>query len=141
MRALSVHQPYADMFFDDRDQKRVENRGWATNFRGPLAIHASKSKMRFKETRSPVPQCMAFGAIVGVVHMIDCVFLDLEQVRHKYPWMVTHTHSFGPYCFVFENPVRLPNPIPWRGHQSFFFVPDHVFPNLVFNETQNGKLG
>ena len=42
MKALTVRQPYAH--FIACDQKRVENRPWATSYRGDIVIHAGKSR-------------------------------------------------------------------------------------------------
>jgi|ERR1019366_4441992 hypothetical protein len=41
MKALTINQPWAEMIC--RGLKRVENRTWPTNYRGPLAIHVGKS--------------------------------------------------------------------------------------------------
>ena len=38
MKALSIQQPWAWMIL--YGTKRVENRTWATSFRGPFLIHA-----------------------------------------------------------------------------------------------------
>lgn len=38
MKALTLHQPYATLLAIGR--KRIETRGWATTYRGPIAIHA-----------------------------------------------------------------------------------------------------
>jgi len=40
MKALSLWQPWASAIA--LGSKRIETRGWATSYRGPLAIHAAK---------------------------------------------------------------------------------------------------
>lgn len=40
MKALSLTQPWATLVA--AGHKRIETRSWATSYRGPLAIHASK---------------------------------------------------------------------------------------------------
>jgi hypothetical protein len=42
MKAITVHQPWAALLA--HGVKRYETRGWSTNYRGPIAIHAGKSK-------------------------------------------------------------------------------------------------
>ena len=42
MKALTVLQPWAWALI--HGPKRIENRSWATYYRGPLVIHAGKSK-------------------------------------------------------------------------------------------------
>lgn len=40
MKAITIHQPWAGLIAIGA--KRYETRGWRTNYRGPIAIHASK---------------------------------------------------------------------------------------------------
>ena len=42
MKALTICQPYPHLIM--LGEKPVENRTWATSYRGPLAIHAGKSR-------------------------------------------------------------------------------------------------
>ena len=42
MKALTICQPYAEMIANH--EKPIENRTWPTSYRGPLAIHAGKSR-------------------------------------------------------------------------------------------------
>ncbi|MHC4404130.1 MAG: ASCH domain-containing protein [Planctomycetota bacterium] len=44
MKALTICQPWAWAII--HGPKPVENRGWATKYRGPLAIHAGQSRGR-----------------------------------------------------------------------------------------------
>jgi len=39
MKAITIHQPWASLIAIGA--KRFETRGWKTNYRGPIAIHAS----------------------------------------------------------------------------------------------------
>jgi hypothetical protein len=39
MKILSIRQPWA--YLITRGSKNIENRGWPTNYRGPVLIHAS----------------------------------------------------------------------------------------------------
>jgi activating signal cointegrator 1 len=47
MRLISVHEPWATLMA--LGLKRIETRNWATSYRGPLAIHASKHGMSNQE--------------------------------------------------------------------------------------------
>jgi activating signal cointegrator 1 len=42
VKALTLHQPWASLIAVGA--KRIETRNWATDYRGPLAIHASRSQ-------------------------------------------------------------------------------------------------
>jgi hypothetical protein len=41
-KALTICQPYAELIA--RGEKVIENRTWPTSYRGPLLIHAGKSR-------------------------------------------------------------------------------------------------
>lgn len=121
--AIAVIQPWAHVIV--HGWKDVENRDWHTNFRGSVCIHASKFDKRkfgeqvegYKATVIPagplahVPDFgfddLAFGAIIGVVDIVDCV------TRSASPWF------FGTYGFVLAN-ARPIDPIPVKGKQGFF---------------------
>ena len=62
MKGLTIYQPSANHIADGK--KRYETRSWFTTYRGPLAIHASKSR-----SHSAVGP---FGAIVAVGRLAAC---------------------------------------------------------------------
>jgi hypothetical protein len=81
MKALTICQPYAHLIL--RGAKRVENREWPTNYRGRLYIHAGKSRSWLgpiedgKEIDYGIPLAsMAFGAVVAIATLADCVHID-----------------------------------------------------------------
>lgn len=121
--ALTIRQPWAHAIV--MGWKDIENRVWSTGIRGPICIHASKfDKKNFAEDaggyqetvayigeRLEVPALafddLAFGAIVGVADIVDCVTTSAS------PWF------FGTYGFVLAN-ARPITPIPLKGKQGFF---------------------
>ncbi|WP_309145170.1 ASCH domain-containing protein, partial [Brevibacillus sp. HB2.2] len=42
MKAITIHQSWATLIA--LGEKRFETRGWSTNHRGPIAIHAAKKR-------------------------------------------------------------------------------------------------
>jgi hypothetical protein len=97
MKALSIIQPWASLVAVGA--KKIETRSWATNYRGPLAIHASK---RHFDTRAyfdrelhlfaealGLPDIYSFdklpcGAVVATCKLVDCLIIKedgLYQVR------------------------------------------------------------
>lgn len=141
MKALTICQPYAHLIClpdDDDRAKRVENRRWPTQYRGPLLIHAGKSRDWLNLDRSgehdaeyEIPLAdMEFGAIVGVCRLADCFQLenhsDRERAFRQRPWLASHQHVGGPFCFVLTECRRFEAPIPYRGAQGFFNVPDEM---------------
>ena len=117
LKALSVRQPWAWLIVNG--YKDIENRIWATNVRGPVLIHAGRSKRDFAldcldyvQTKYgvAVPEELPLGGIIGVVEIVDCV------QHHSSPWFR------GPYGWVLANPRRLPfTPCPGK---LKFFSPD-----------------
>jgi len=121
MKALSVRQPWAWLIV--AGYKDVENRTWATSFRGRIYIHASKSLDKTgliliasggmninHDIRDAVSHknWWAFGAIIGEVEIVDCV------AQSDSSWFS------GPYGFVLEKPLLYERPIPCRGKLGFF---------------------
>ncbi len=124
MKALTICQPYAHLILTG--EKPVENRTWTTRYRGPLLIHAGKSRAWMDEDDERRYPGMVFGAIVGRVIMRGCMRPDRYLVEH--PEHADNVHVNGPFCFVLLEPVRFANPIPYRGAQGFFNVPDELLP-------------
>jgi hypothetical protein len=68
IRALTVRQPWAALIVSG--EKTVENRGWRTNYRGLLLIHAgSRPDPDGPAFDGPI----TFGAIIGVVELTDVI--------------------------------------------------------------------
>ena len=109
MKILSIKQPWAWAII--HAGKDIENRTWATKFRGRFLVHASKSFdmegwrwLAINVSRFPftLPPSSAFlvgemegcqrGGIIGSVELIDCV------ESHGSQWFS------GPYGLVLQNP-------------------------------------
>lgn len=108
MKALSVRQPWAWLLI--HGGKDIENRDWHTKYRGPLAIHASKSMTRDEYfdavelarkfdpdlvRRMPRRDELIKGAVIGTVYLRDCVTVSPS------PWF------FGIYGFEVDTPVQI----------------------------------
>lgn len=126
MRALTICQPYAELIL--RGDKRVENRTWETKYRGPLAIHAGKSRQWFDgddDLIGMLGEMPPFGAIVGRCNVIDCVHIDdieAGQYDAAYPWLSAHEHTRGPWCWIVDDVERL-EAVPFKGSQGLFNIP------------------
>lgn len=121
MKALTICQPYAHMIACG--EKRVENRTWPTQYRGPLLIHAGKSRAWLTDSD---PDGMAFGAVVATAQLVDC--LRVERIKcgdyaDRYPWLKGHRHALGPWCWVLGDVAVLQEPVPARGAQGLWDLP------------------
>lgn len=125
---LSLWQPWASVML--LGPKDLENRPWATNYRGPLLVHAAKNKQDdIPEAHAKVRELWpawdsmrrdhppAFGALVGIATVTGCA----PAARFKgNPW------AWGPFCHVWEERYAFADPIPYRGAQGMFRVPVSV---------------
>ena len=129
IKCLSVRQPYASWLVNPKKfinaqiaPKRIENREWTTDYRGPLLIHASKAfeddaidhwLRRCPELGNAVSlekQDYPLGAIVGLVDLVDVVTSGSD------PWFC------GSYGWVLANAMVFDTPVPWRGSLKLFDV-------------------
>ncbi|MEG3875770.1 ASCH domain-containing protein [Microcoleus sp. herbarium7] len=83
--ALTLWQPWASLI--QQEVKRIETRSWATNYRGPIAIHAAK-----KPVYTDIPELLdllqgdekpPLGAVVAIVNLIDCVEMTPEFIAEQ----------------------------------------------------------
>lgn len=130
MKALSVRAPW--WWFILHGGKDIENRDWATGFRGTVYLHAGnwfKREEVYYDWQSVmgthpelrVPSGLTLGdlrigcgCIVGKVDVVGCVS------QSSSPWF------FGSFGFVLANPVAFERPIPFKGALGFFEVPEGV---------------
>ena len=128
MRALSIRQPWAWLIINGL--KTLETRGWTTEYRGPLLIHASKGMTRdeYASARGfaadngvqiPPVDALVRGGIVGECELTGWVYESTD------PWFC------GPYALRLERAREVPF-VPWRGALGFFDVPrDALTLNVV----------
>lgn len=109
VRAITIKQPWASaIFYQGKD---IENRSWATKYRGPLLIHSglvyAKDAPKLFPANMTCPEpcdiTMLYGCILGVVDLVDCVS------EHKSRWWL------GEYGFVLKNPRLFRKPYECRG--------------------------
>lgn len=136
MKCLSIHQPWATAIL--QLGKAVENRTWPTNYRGPLLIHASKSKTSYEAqdrndwrerygVELPEWDSMVTGAILGVVELASCARLDDPDLSgQQRAWLYAHRFAEGPVCWVLKNARAFTEPIPCTGRQGLFEVDDAI---------------
>lgn len=132
-QALSVIQPWPwmilrpDVVGDEERRlcarKDVENRVWATNVRGWVLLHASKTKLAkwdyqaaemFAAKRGvqvPLRDNLDYGAIVGAMRIDGCENCPRSQ------WFT------GPWGFVIGAAVPFVHPVSCSGTLKFFPLP------------------
>lgn len=137
MKCLSIQQPWASLICGGI--KDVENRSWRVNEApGRILIHAGKT-MRFNPEENPIffeilmtnanicgflptLEDMPMGAIIGYADIVgfteECIS-DWAQEGPGAEWK-----------WQIENAKLFKEPIPYRGRQGLFNVPEIDFDNL-----------
>lgn len=130
-RALSLTQPWATLMAIDA--KRVETRGWNTNYRGWVAIHASKGfpmECRNLCYRSPFglamanyvsPEDLPLGQIIAVTEIIDTrrtEYIGTSSLSEQE--LALGDYSPGRYAIFTRGVRRLKQPITIKGALSIW---------------------
>ena len=140
MKALTIHQPWAHLICgpdaklpEGLPRKRVENRTWSTDYRGPLLIHAGKSTAAMTDLWWERLPGLPLGWIVGAVELLDCIAVRRSQSgrlylaaddERRHPWLRLHCYLEGPVAWVLGRPLAFAEPIRYRGQQGLFDVTD-----------------
>lgn len=135
MKALSLWQPWASLWLTDR--KPTETRHWYTSHRGWLAVHAAKTFDRDFETGEPMGDILdsefghhwgldlPTGAIIGAVYLTNCMQMKYMKPAHDDD-LVCGNWSDERYAWRRAAIVTLNTPIPFRGRQRVFNIPDEI---------------
>ena len=114
MKALSIRQPWAWLIV--HGGKDIENRTWATKYRGPVLIHTGKkinveahNRLVAEGIGLPPIEDLETGGIIGRCNIADCV----TQSESK--WFG------GPFGFVLENQQPMKFRL-YKGKLYFFNV-------------------
>lgn len=128
MKALSVRQPWAWLLV--HGIKDVENRTWATKYRGLLAIHAGQRAdlhalqniLLYSEKLPDCPWKELMGGIVGIVRLKDIEHARSDVVSSS-PWAFA---LWKYYHWIIEPVEAFDRPVPFKGRLGLFEVPDEL---------------
>ena len=115
--ALTIKQPWASLIV--HGVKNVENRSWATRYRGPIWVHAGAHHDHSRQAttllrRYSADMVFPTRAVVGSVTISDCIRdHDSDWAdRNYWHWILT-------------DPEPLAAPIPARGAQGLWVWSPH----------------
>lgn len=134
---LSVCQPYAHLIV--HGPKRIENRTWATKYRGWIGIHASTGR-RYMKDRDDFEalngKILMFGAVIGVAKLAACIRREQAQgTRQRALHPMPNASMPDAFGWVFDDPwfegpvgwvlleARSIEPIVCRGKTGLFRLP------------------
>uniref|UniRef100_A0A6M3LGZ5 Putative ASCH domain-containing protein n=1 Tax=viral metagenome TaxID=1070528 RepID=A0A6M3LGZ5_9ZZZZ len=127
MKAISLWQPWASAMA--LGLKRVETRHWYTSYRGPLLIHAAKKRVQWPDIaieQMPVDYPLPLGAIVCKVYLARCAKIN-QEIRDTWPEEIEWgDFSDGRVAWFTGNLQAFSKPIPYKGSQGFFNVPESI---------------
>ncbi|WP_141576072.1 hypothetical protein [Actinomadura sp. WMMA1423] len=145
VRALTIWQPWAHAIA--HLGKSIENRQWMTHHRGPIAIHAAASAGTREQqkravgfvarlgntwTRAVQEEMEIRGAVVAVARLTGVCSKSL-----RYPSGRPLACDCGLWAFSGERHFRLadvralPEPVPCRGAQKLWQLPDDVYEAIL----------
>jgi hypothetical protein len=133
MKVLSLIQPWASLIAFD--EKHIETRSWATKYRGPLLIHASKKIDKIACLEANIWNALnrqsltgaiklPTGLIISKCNLVDCV--KVEQTDGLMAWLEKgyvaddQEYPFGNYTpgrygWILKDIEMLSAPIPAKG--------------------------
>lgn len=137
MKALTIWQPWASLAV--KGKKHYETRGWRTNYRGPIAIHAAKKKPSLcfeildKKTVRAVMRALniqgllfvdnAFpvGKVIGYAELTDCIEITPEfAARLPEEERLFGDYTPGRYAWRLEKVTELEHPVTASGKQGLW---------------------
>lgn len=146
MKAITLYDPWASLI--ELGQKEYETRDWSTKYRGPIAIHAAKSKKPWHLDfiwDQPFHTALAArqegrgillhpGCILAIATLTDC--LEVVSLTREGDKAVSATlengqkvegnelafgdYTPGRYAWKLENVYPLVEPLPARGRQRMW---------------------
>lgn len=144
MKCISLWQPWATLWVSG--QKIHETRSWAMSHRGDLAVQASKKwtpELRamcyrpeflraLRRNEGDATTAMferlerSLGCIVGIVRVTDCKLITIDNAP-PHPDRDFGDYTPGRYMIRADNFRPLDTPIPYKGAQGLFEIPDSTF--------------
>lgn len=156
MKAISLWQPWASLVV--LGDKEFETRSWATNYGGPLLIHAGKRKnikemvelleysdayetglisfgiwdeVNARRSAKEMLDAMPFGKIIGKVDLVGCFKSEDMRSQITEREMDFGDWTPGRYVWKFANPRMFDNPFEYTGELGLFNVPDNLLVNAT----------
>lgn len=141
MKGISLHEPWATAIA--RDLKRIETRGFRLHYRGRLAICAARTTLfqhlihsellRHHFERVGVTELghLSPGCIVATCRVRDVIPVE-ELTTISAQERLFGNYAPGRYGWILDDLARLKEPIPFRGNQGIFEIPDSTLRDAKY---------
>lgn len=141
MKAISLWQPWASAMA--LGLKSIETRHWVTSYRGPMAIHAAKrwtAEEREFAAIMGLPAELPLGAVVAIgqlsqIHHSEHIRDEISEQERAWG-----NYADGRFGWRFIDVTALPEPIPYRGAQGLFEIPDELLGMAPADKPQGQLL-
>ncbi len=145
MKVLSLKEPYATLIKEKK--KYIETRGYKTNYRGELYIHASIStiKSNDKELQKLIKNMtLNNGYIICKCKLVDCIYMTKEYIddikRNNYEEYIGGIYKEGRYAWILEDIESLKVRIPAKGRLNIWnFYKEEEIMNFM-NDIEYGWI-
>jgi hypothetical protein len=131
MKALSLWQPWATMMAEGL--KKIETRHWATKYRGPLLIHAAQHletptifESALLASRGAHWTRLPRGFLLCKVEIVDCQRITEDNIPLDEQERRLGDYTPGRFMWITTSLEAFRTPLPYRGRQGLFEVPDHI---------------
>lgn len=144
MKAITLWQPWASLIVTGA--KKIETRGWATKYRGPLAIHAALtdnqelrtmiSCWHFQTGLAPLKgeplllpkliwsgvkwEDLPRGVIIATCQIVDCVPTDKMTQKQIEIEQYFGDYTPGRFGWILEDVKPLEKPVTVKGKQGLW---------------------
>jgi len=126
MRAITITQPWASAIM--AGAKAIETRSWRIDYRGEMAIHASKRWNRDDREFAahlwslglvPAPDELPLGAVLGTVELLACdpveLLITTAAIRDHPNEVMLGDYSPGRYGWILQVRDVFQDPVPAAG--------------------------
>lgn len=143
-KCISLYQPWAQLVV--MGKKKFETRSWKTHHTGLLLIHAGLNTSfvndllnneQFKK-HIPSANLLSTGRIIGAVDMHGCFpahdILKILGEQNEREEIAFGNYERGRFAWKLKYALMFDKPIPFRGFQRLFDVPEELVADQLSNQ-------
>lgn len=124
MKALSVHQPWANLIVQGK--RVLEIRSWTAEYRGRLIIHAGLIIEKKECERLGIAISKdEVGCLLGRVDLVEIEILTKEKwKKYRSLHLEAGPRPYGDntFAWIFKNPQKFSQPIKHKGQLGLFSI-------------------
>ena len=127
MKAITLYQPWASLVA--LGEKRIETRGWATKYRGPLLIHSSKKANTEMCDQAVLYDCLQrlgnikypLGVVLAISNLVECIEITPKLIDGLSVQEISFgDYTIGRFAWILEDIHQLKIPVKAKGMQRLW---------------------